>query len=65
MHLLRELEEFPYSPPSFGTMLFAILFIAILGAGFVWLGGYRYARRLISGGKQARYRRLGEADLEQ
>jgi len=51
-----ELEHPQY--PSFGTVVFAFGGIAVLAAVFVGLGGVRYVRRMVSGGKDAQYRRL-------
>ncbi|KAF5380473.1 hypothetical protein D9615_004555 [Tricholomella constricta] len=57
-----EQHEYPQYP-SFGTVVFAIGGIAVMAAVFVWLGGVRYLRRVLSGEKNdTQYRKIGGED---
>ncbi|KAG5648572.1 hypothetical protein DXG03_003183 [Asterophora parasitica] len=52
-------EIAPPQYPSFGTIVFAFGSVLVMAAVFVWLGGVRYLRRFLSGGKDAQYRKVG------
>lgn len=54
-----EIHDLPSSAPSFGTVLFTFGLLAVAVAAFIWLGGLRYARRVLSGGRSVRYNKLG------
>jgi hypothetical protein len=60
-----ELEIIPSPFPSFGTLFFGFVFIGVFAGAFVYFGGLRCARRVLSSGKRDRYQKLGgEADVE-
>ncbi|KAG6812031.1 hypothetical protein H0H92_004693 [Tricholoma furcatifolium] len=48
--------------PSFGTVVFGLTIFGAMCALFVWIGGVRYVRRFLPGGRNAVYRKLGVED---
>jgi hypothetical protein len=54
------------SSHPFRTMFFGLIFLGVPLSFFVWCGGLQWFRRVVSGrGKdRARYKRVGDQDLE-
>lgn len=57
--------EYSRFTPSFTTIAFAFVFVALFAATYVWFCGSRRVRHLILGRKYAHYGRVGEMDLEE
>jgi hypothetical protein len=67
----KPVTEFDYGYESisshpFRTMFFGLILLGVPVSLFVWCGGLRWFRRVVSGrGKdRARYKRVGDQDLE-
>jgi peptidyl-prolyl cis-trans isomerase B (cyclophilin B) len=56
-----EHDEYPRFTPSFTSIAFAFVFVALIAATYVWFCGSRHIRHVIFGRK---YGRVGKLDLE-
>lgn len=59
-----ELEETAAEPHSYSNIFVGlVLFGAAVGL-FLWLGGLRWARRVLAGKERGKYRKVDEEDVE-
>lgn len=61
----KTVNDVIYPPPShnYRNIFFGLLFLGVGTAVFIWLGGLRWARRVLAG-DHMRYRKVDGDDIE-
>jgi hypothetical protein len=62
--LEEEEEEVAPTQSSYQILFFLIVFVGASGGLFVWLGGMRWARRVLGMQESVKYRKVDDEDLE-